>query len=275
MRVATWNLWWRFGPWEERQSAIVRTISGFEADVVLCQEVFCDDEHGDQAELIGDQLGYEVAASRRGDGTRLPFGNAILSRLPILESTSIALENAAGSPGHRSAVAARVDGPLGPQWVVTTHLDWRYDGSVLRQRQLSAVVDWIVDLAGEASEESLPVVFGGDFNAVPESDEIRRLTGLGAPYRDGIVFADAWAAVGDGDGYTWTRENEHSRDAQWPRRRLDYVFVSWPRPKPTGNPLRARLEGIEAPMGSDHAAVVVDLDARPAGAHLTKPEKGA
>lgn len=269
MRVATWNLWWRFGPWKERQPLIVRSIESFDADIVLCQEVFCDKEHGDQAILIGDQLGYDVAASRRADGTRMPFGNAILSRIPILEQTSILLTNASGEPGHRSAVAALVDGSLGPQWVVTTHLDWRYDGSSLRQRQLQTIVEWVIDLAGDPSDEQLPVVLGGDFNAVPESDEIRRLTGLSTPYRDGIVFTDAWAAVGDGDGHTWTRENDHSPDAQWPRRRLDYIFVSWPRPKPTGNPRRAELGGIETPMGSDHAAVIVDLDARPAGAHLS------
>ena len=30
MRVATWNLWWRFGPWQARQPAIEATL----ADIV-------------------------------------------------------------------------------------------------------------------------------------------------------------------------------------------------------------------------------------------------
>ncbi len=243
----------------------------------MCQEVFCD-ANGDQAQILGDLFGFDVAASQRSDGSRSPFGNAILSRYPMLESHSMALINIDGVPGHRSAVAAKVEGPLGPQWMVTTHLDWRYDGSLLRQQQLESVIDWILELSGEPSEDSLPVVLGGDFNAVPESDEIRRLTGLSAPYRPGIVFTDSWAAVGDGPGHTWTRENQHSGDAQWPRRRLDYVFVSWPRPKPTGNARRAILGGTEGEMGSDHAAVIVDLDLREPGAHelpATTHEKGA
>jgi len=38
--------------------------------------------------------------------------------------------------------------------------------------------------------------------------------------------------------------------------------VSWPRPKPLGNPRRAWLAGVDPVDGvwpSDHAAVVVDL----------------
>jgi hypothetical protein len=76
----------------------------------------------------------------------------------------------------------------------------------------------------------------------------------------------------------WVAENEpgwklvehvpnrypYQADTAWPNRRLDYVFVSWPRPKPLGNPLRAHLAGTDA-IGelhpSDHAAVVVDLSA--------------
>ena len=28
MRVVTWNLWWRFGPWQERQKAILEFSAG-------------------------------------------------------------------------------------------------------------------------------------------------------------------------------------------------------------------------------------------------------
>ena len=74
-------------------------------------------------------------------------------------------------------------------------------------------------------------------------------------------------SVEDGPGHTWERRNPHAADAGWPRRRLDYVFVGWPHPKPLGNPIAARLEGgVDDPsvheVGSDHWAVVVDLDGR-------------
>jgi len=106
------------------------------------------------------------------------------------------------------------------------------------------------------------VLMAGDFNAVPDSDEIRMLTGRKEPAIGGLVFTDAWEVAGEGDGFTWRRDNPYIAETTWPNRRLDYVFVSWPRPKPMGNPLRAWLAGCQAVDGvqpSDHAALVVDL----------------
>lgn len=264
MRIITWNLWWRFGPWVERQPAIATELEQVDADLVLLQEVWADGDD-DQAELLATPLGYHVARSHRADGRRHEFGNAILSRWPIAHHETLILPGPDGAPGHRSAIAAHVESPNGPVWVVCTHLDWRYDGSQTRQNQLQAVMDWLHALVGDIEDLDYPVVIGGDFNAVPESDEVRRLTGLAPSYLPGVVFTDAWAAVGDGPGHTWTRENPHSADAQWPRRRLDYVMTSWPRPKPTGNPREARLAGLmphDGVVPSDHSAVVVELDDR-------------
>ncbi len=228
----------------------------------------------------------------------------MLSRWPILDSAQRRLPGVDGKPSHRSALWALLDHPDGPQPVATTHLEWRYDASMLRQQQLDDLVTWLAEQhrqtgqstndGGASSDPTRhrPLILGGDLNAVPESDEVRRLVGLSVPYGqtaaphgptagasepvetgqpmrgDRIsVFTDAWAACGDGEGHTWTRDNEHAADAQWPRRRLDYLFTSWPRPKPTGNPLRCRLEGLKPLSGvipSDHACVVADFDDRPA-----------
>jgi hypothetical protein len=80
------------------------------------------------------------------------------------------------------------------------------------------------------------------------------------------VFSDAWEQAGHGPGWTWCRDNPYTSDSAWPNRRLDYLLVSWPRPKPVGNPLSARLVGIEAGLvdgaavwPSDHAAVVAEF----------------
>ncbi len=40
MRIVTWNLWWRFGPWEARQRAIEATLAELDADVVCLQETW-------------------------------------------------------------------------------------------------------------------------------------------------------------------------------------------------------------------------------------------
>ncbi len=331
MRIATWNLWWKFGPWEARQPAILETLQAIDADVILLQEVFgpTADHDLDQAASLADALGHHWIATTSqtartpfgsdttrtpfgsdttrtpfgSDTARTPFGNAVLSRWPILDRAQRRLPGFDGKPSHRTALWALLDHPDGPQPVATTHLEWRYDASKLRQQQLDDLVTWLAeqhrrigeqpsgegaggDAGGNADPtRHRPLVLGGDLNAVPESDEVRRLVGLSVPYGqpgettpehaagrpvhgDRIsVFTDAWAACGDGPGHTWTRDNEHAADAQWPRRRLDYVFSSWPRPKPTGNPLSCRLEGLK-PVGgvipSDHACVVAEFDDRPA-----------
>lgn len=278
MRVATWNVWWRFGPWEERQRPIANEIDRLDADVLCLQEVWADD-HGDQAEILAAINGRFVARTRSSNGEAHRFGNAVLSRWPILSSHTVVLPGVDGEPSHRSAMFAQIDVPetTQPWWVVSTHLEWRYSASAVRQAQLHAIVvecERIRSRTGDAI-----IVLGGDFNAVADSDEIRRLTGLSLPYGDAavgeqLIFTDGWAAVTDDPGHTWSRANPHSANAQWPRRRLDAVFVAWPRPKPTGNPIAAELFGVEAHsitddpgaepkvVPSDHYGVLVQLDRR-------------
>jgi len=263
--VATWNLWWRFGPWEERQGPIADEIERVDADIFCLQEVWCEGEV-DQAEVLG--RGRHVARTRNAAGEPQRFGNAVLSRWPILTHHTVPLPGNDGEPSHRSAlfVAIDVPGAAQPWWVISTHLEWRYSASRLRQVQLQAVVEECERIRAESSTAIF--VRGRDFNAVADSDEIRRLTGLAAPYGrlpddERMIFTDAWAAVSDEPGHTWTRANPHSANAQWPRRRLDSVFVSWPRPKPTGNPVAAELFGVDgAVVPSDHYGVVVELDRR-------------
>lgn len=270
MRVVTWNLWWRFGPHRDRQPAIASVLAGLDADVILLQEVYRADGE-DQVEVLARTLDRHGVATVDDDGERTAFGNAVLSRWPIIGVEQRNLPGLDGRPGHRNALRVEIDHPDGPQVVVTTHLDWRYDASALREAQLSDLLGWLAERAPTGEIETIrPLILGGDLNALPESDEVRRLVGLSpgylpdseAPMR---VFTDCWAAVGDGPGITWTRANPHSADALWPERRLDYVLVAWPRTKPDGNPRRAMLAGTEAVDGvvpSDHYAVVVDLDDR-------------
>lgn len=281
MRLVTWNLWWQFGPWEARQPAIVDELKRVDPDIVFCQEVYSVDGR-DQAEDLAESLNLRMVRSCDADGNAHKFGNAILSRWPIAVLETIALPGHQGSPSYRNAVAAQVETPSGPQLMVVTHLSWQYNASVLRVAQLEAVVDLVYRHIAAVDSE-LPPIIAGDLNATPESDEIRKLTGRSAPYgsktaghgatpsvEDLMVFTDCWEAVGDGPGYTWSRDNPHADNALWPRRRLDYIFVGWPRAKPYANPVSAEIAGIE-PSGStkdativasDHYAVVVELDDR-------------
>jgi endonuclease/exonuclease/phosphatase family metal-dependent hydrolase len=260
----TWNLWWQFGPWHERERAIVDVVRSIEPDVLLLQEVWSH-EGDSSAHRIAAALGGVVAltddplADRRVG--HAGFHNAIVSMHPMGDVASHPLPGVDGAPGHRRALTARVETPAGVWPVMSTHLAYRFDESALREQQCRAVLDIVDGLRVDPDVEP-PVVIGGDFNATPDSDEIRLLTGRRAAHRPNLVLSDAWESVGDGPGFTWRDDNPYQRETAWPNRRLDYVFVSWPRPKPLGNPLRAWLagvEGVDEVHPSDHAAVVVDL----------------
>ena len=76
------------------------------------------------------------------------------------------------------------------------------------------------------------------------------------------MFTDCWSQVGEGVGVTYSAENPHVHDSAWPERRLDYVLVGWPRPRPAGNPAHAFRFGVDAVAGvvpSDHYGGAVDL----------------
>lgn len=260
-RLMTWNLWWQFGPWRERQGAILATIRQEQPDIVCLQEVFEQEGGLNQAAWIAEELGLYVVHTEGPWYDGISFGNAILSRWPLISSQEHRLPQVDGLPGHRRAITAEIDTPYGRWWVVSTHLDHKFDASVTRLGQCEALCS-IVDSLRRDPENESPVLMAGDFNAVPDSDEIRMLTGRKEPAIAGLVFTDAWEVAGEGDGFTWRRDNPYIAETTWPNRRLDYVFVSWPRPKPMGNPVRAWLAGCEAVDGvqpSDHAALVVDL----------------
>lgn len=261
-RFLTWNLWWQFGPWRERQEAILAVLRAEKADVVFLQEVWAQEGGLDQARWLADELDMEVARTEGpwyDDGVSL--GNAILSRWPIVRWEVHRLPDATGAPSYRRALVALIDTPHGRWWTVCTHLDYKFDASATRVAQCEALCA-IVDSLRSDPENENPVVIGGDFNAVPDSDEVRMLTGRREPAIDGLVFTDMWEVAGEGIGHTWRRDNPYIDDSTWPNRRLDYLFVSWPRPRPIGNPTNVWLAGLE-PVGgvqpSDHAAVVADL----------------
>jgi len=108
-----------------------------------------------------------------------------------------------------------------------------------------------------------PVIVCGDFNAGPESDEIRMLTGRAATAAPGMVFYDSWEVAGDGSaGYTWSNRNPLAAIGLIPDRRFDYIFSAWPRRGRVGHPVHCALLGVCSPdqmQISDHYGLLADL----------------
>ncbi len=269
VRIATWNTWWKFENWEQRLNAISTTLREVDPDIVLLQEVWGDETDGNQAERLAADLGYEWTYASATTIDSIELGNAILSRWPLRQPGSLTLPASPALPEGRCAVHTFVDSPHGSLFVTTAHLTWQRNNSVGRQAQVRS----IIELIKKNATGQWPPILGGDFNADPDSDEIRMLTGRSGMSDTSLVFQDAWENGGDGTaGITWTPESQHygeSRNRQviampWLRRRLDYIFVGLPDGRPTDTKAvqveKAWLAGNDGvDEGSDHYAVVVDL----------------
>ncbi|MBA2281489.1 MAG: endonuclease/exonuclease/phosphatase family protein [Acidimicrobiia bacterium] len=267
LRVLTWNLWWQFGPWEERLPAIVETVRRLDPDIACLQEVWIEpgadgpDGHGgdSSARRIGDALGFEHRGTHRLVLDEVGFGNAVVSRWPITGGESLPLPGLDDAEELRTCFRADIDSPHGPLQVFSTHLNWRFDQSAIRQEQVRAICAFI---AG-SPPRSYPPVLAGDFNALPDSDEVRMLTGRAAVPEPKLVFHDAWEAAGDGGpGHTWSNSNPFALLDLEPNRRIDYVFAGWPKGGGRGQVLDCEVVGtepVDGIVGSDHYGVIATL----------------
>ena len=87
-----------------------------------------------------------------------------------------------------------VAGERGPVQLFVVILDYRLDGSAVRQAQVRQLARFVQD----RTRRRYPTVVCGGFNAGPDADELRMLTGRTAPVAPGLVFYDAWEIAGDG-----------------------------------------------------------------------------
>jgi endonuclease/exonuclease/phosphatase family metal-dependent hydrolase len=258
-RIVTWNVWGRHGgTWQDRQSGIEDTLAQIEPDVVCLVEAWQDGE-ATQPELIADRLG--LAHHRFEGGWQVEdwtSGIGVVSRWPLSETTRRALRDENGG-GFGEAVHLMLDSERGPIQLFVAMLDYPLSASALRQAQAKELARFV----SETTRRRHLTVVCGDFNAGPDSDEIRMMTGRCASAVPDLVFYDAWEVAGDGTaGYTWSNRNPLAAIGLYPDRRFDYIFSAWPRPGGIGHPTRCALLGVRPPdelQLSDHYGVVADL----------------
>jgi endonuclease/exonuclease/phosphatase family metal-dependent hydrolase len=253
--------------------AIRAVLAETAPDVCALQEIWASRDTN-QAEFLARELGlhcYSVPSPRsdrwqwRIDIPDVTIGNAILSRWPIVETDAVSLPTGGAPDEGRMALAATIDSPAGRLPVITTQLNSAPHASAVRCEQVVA----LARLVAKHASSSFPAVLTGDFNAQPDSDEVRRVEGhLTAPAVEGQLLIDSWRYVdGHDPGLTWSRNNPHVAATYEPSARIDYVFVGPPGTNGLGHVRSAGLIGDSSHDGvwpSDHAGVRVDL-ALPAG----------
>jgi endonuclease/exonuclease/phosphatase family metal-dependent hydrolase len=235
-------------------------LQALSPDLVGLQEVISRDGRS-QADEIAEGLGYQVAfgpAATYDDGEQ--FGNAVLSRLPILRSQVFPLPDG-GTTQRRSVLLAECDSPAGVVPFFVTHLNWRFHESVVREAQVVALAAL---LKAHAPIAGAPPIVVGDFNAQPESAEIRYLKGLQSLSGTSTFLADCFGWVGQGAPETFDpRANRFAGTEREYPRRIDYVFVRGPKQDGSGTPLSAKVvlqDPRDGVWASDHYGVLAEVE---------------
>lgn len=173
IKVVTLNIWHDAGDWATRQRLIADVLRASDADVIALQEVLEDAGKGlpNQAETLAAALGGYSARFSSVDAEDAPrrYGNAILSRLPVIDTVWKKLEPL---DDYRTALRVRVDLGGRPVDVVNTHLAHQADAGPVRARQIGDMLGWL-------PKDDTPLVVMGDFNAPLTDSGLTGLAGRG------------------------------------------------------------------------------------------------
>jgi endonuclease/exonuclease/phosphatase family metal-dependent hydrolase len=276
MRVLTYNIHgWRTIDGAPNLEAVARLIAATDADIVGLNEVFyprtVEGTAGPALEALAEGLGMHFVF---GPCVRWPaqnnmpadaYGNALLSRRPILASAAHHLTPVAGKE-QRGLLEARIQTPgRDPLTVYVTHLDHTDEDA--RLVQLRALRTWTV------RDRNRPHIVMGDFNAISAWDFAVRpeaLAALGKNPKGGHLAHSAKeggpqvVAQMEKAGYVdaYTRFGVAGAQSFIPAvataLRIDYIFVSAPLlPALTGCTIVQEPPGQEA---SDHRPVLAEFD---------------
>ena len=168
IKLATFNIYHDRGDWTARQPLVIQTLREIDADVIGLQEVLQDDATGlpNQARTLADALGYQVYfSSMDAEASPRRYGNAILTRLPIIDRDWTPLE-----PLDDFRTAQRVRVQVGSESIdiVNTHLHHTPAGATIRSRQIETLLTWLGD-------RDVPLAILGDLNAPIDNPEMASL----------------------------------------------------------------------------------------------------
>jgi endonuclease/exonuclease/phosphatase family metal-dependent hydrolase len=217
LSLVTLNIYHDADDWMLRRPLIIKGLKELLPDVIVLQEVLQHETLRNQASDIAEALGYEewfVSASPRGDERR--FGNAILTRHPVLERTEHRLHPL---DDWRTLAHARLEICGRMVDIYGTHLHHTREGEGIRARQVRDIVS-AIEVRGDGTSS----ILAGDFNATVIAPELGPLL---------AQYFDAFGRVEE-EAHRITTLNPHYFDTEM-QRRIDHIFAE-----------RGRFEVLEA-----------------------------
>ena len=282
LRVAQLNIGSVYeAEWARRRHEIVAWLDELAPDVVCMEEAWESATVPNTAGWLAEHAVGDWHWVFGGAPMQLPgadpsnrWGLAVLSRRPIDEHRRFDLPLAGDggpAPGPIGLLHARTD----DLDVFAAHLSAAPIDALHRQAQVLAIDEHVRAVRGDRDAQpdfatrrpSVPAILCGDFNAEPDSDEIRFLCGLTSLEGRVTFWQDAWRVAGEGDGPGYTqdwRTHPLAADLNVHRKRIDYVFVGDPfrRVGDAGRVLSARVVFDEPRTGiqaSDHRGLLVEV----------------
>jgi endonuclease/exonuclease/phosphatase family metal-dependent hydrolase len=206
-------------------------IKSAKPDLVALQEVDVGVKRSGrvhQARLLAELTGMAVRYGPTQHYQGGLYGNAVLTRLPILDVVIQPLPYTESTPERvtypRGAIAVTVRGPHGkPLRFISTH----FQHNVAEDRLAEAKA--INKLFGR--DDKTPTILAGDMNAVPDSEPIRELL-------------KRWSNATD-------KPASPTAPSKKPTSRIDYIFY-----RPASGFRVSHVEVIEESMASDHRPVL-------------------
>lgn len=159
------------------------------------------------------------------------YGNALLSRFPIISRTNLHYQML--RPNEQRGIQQIVVNARGCQMtILNTHLDYRADDS---ERKLN-----VQEIQKLIRPSLYATLLCGDFNTQPDSEVYQEL---------GTFLTDSWKVAGQGNGWTFPSSE--------PNRRIDFMWAS------EDNRTRPVKLWTYPSVASDHAALIGDFQIAP------------
>ena len=230
VRVMSYNLHQGFDSHgRHAMENLAKVIEAENPDIVTLQEVsrgWVVNGSFDMLSWLSQRLEMDYVWGPAADPV---WGNAVLSKLPIIASQNHEMPNNHSIRLNRAFLTVEVDVGRGKTLdVIATHFHHVEEDSAIRVPQALAVL--------EVVRSGRPTVLIGDLNAEPNDTEMLLITEAGL--KDAFVSSGA-----PGDGFTFP--------ADGPQQRIDYI---WTTPE-----LKARDFSIPDSLASDHLAVAATL----------------